>query len=393
MQPPSLSLHTCGFVAESSVRAIESVDKGLVVLSDGEKPGLASISLASPCEREFVNGLFQCMALIDSDLVISTSFGALLLVGLRSGVVPNHFSHKNCASVATGDLVETWMEGRSGSWIPQRCRKDGFNIDEYEDEQVAIYDLKGVVSDIKTGDTASRSHLVAHIYVDDDTGWLLFNDFLVEPISANEATQFTKWKTPTVMQYIRVDLNDMIDYSKLDSAVPLDSLLTETAVLNERQDLRIMSVPLAESELPLTSEYLVAIDAEFVSLQKVTIFLRKKNEYTAYNALAPERTHNGTPASNPSSIAAHWPLLLRHARLDDSTPRGNIAGPGPLGDALFQVIIDATPDTAPTFSDGIFYLQMILPQPLADASAEELVHFQDLATRNTNNIPPLQPPS
>ncbi|KAI8829400.1 ubiquitin carboxyl-terminal hydrolase-domain-containing protein [Chytriomyces cf. hyalinus JEL632] len=191
-------------------------------------------------------------------------------------------------SLNAGDLVETWMEGGSGSWIPQRIalvlkgaqvsvfdlEKDGFNIDEYEEEQVAIYDLKGVVSEIKTGDTASRSHLVAHIYVDDESGWLLFNDFLVEPISANEATQFTKWKTPTVMQYIRVDLNDMIDYSKLDSAVPLDSLLTETAVLNERQDLAIMSVPLAESELPLISGYLVAIDAEFVSLQKEELEIR-----------------------------------------------------------------------------------------------------------------------
>ncbi|KAJ3235370.1 hypothetical protein HDU81_000577 [Chytriomyces hyalinus] len=63
----------------------------------------------------------------------------------------------------------------------------------------------------------------------------------------------------------------------------------------------------------------------------------------------------------------------------------------PSRDALFRAIVNATPNTDTTFSEGQFYLQMNLPQPPADAFPEELELFQDLTTRNTKNVPPPVP--
>ncbi|KAJ3245995.1 hypothetical protein HDU77_009171 [Chytriomyces hyalinus] len=60
--------------------------------------------------------------------------------------------------------------------------------------------------------------------------------------------------------------------------------------------------------------------------------------------------------------------------------------------ALFQSILDATPDTAATYSDSHFYLHVALPQPPEDATPQELLFLHDLATHNAATVPPPPPP-
>ncbi|KAJ3012531.1 UNVERIFIED_CONTAM: poly(A)-specific ribonuclease [Siphonaria sp. JEL0065] len=180
-----------------------------------------------------------------------------------------------------GDDVETLIEG-SSDWMPLRIAivldgtelqvfeldKDAFKMDEFANAEVAIYDLKGVVSEIKPEGDSSKAHLVSHIYVDESSEWLLFNDFSVQPVSAADVTQFTKWKSPAVLQYARVDVDSLIDYDKLAVKRSLENLLVKNPLLNRRTNLAINYTPLKLTEFPLKTGFLVAIDAEFVSLQK-----------------------------------------------------------------------------------------------------------------------------
>ncbi|KAJ3066088.1 poly(A)-specific ribonuclease [Podochytrium sp. JEL0797] len=180
-----------------------------------------------------------------------------------------------------GDDAETVMDAYP-DWMPMRIAivltgselsvfeldKDAFKMAEFDGSEVAIYDLKGVISEIKNDEDVAKSHLVSHILVDNESEWLLFNDFSVQPIPASEVIQFTKWKTPAVLQYARVDVESLIDYEKLAVKRSLENLFVKNPILNRRRDLAIMYTPLKMSEFPLKPGFMVAIDAEFVSLQK-----------------------------------------------------------------------------------------------------------------------------
>ncbi|KAI9336523.1 ubiquitin carboxyl-terminal hydrolase-domain-containing protein [Obelidium mucronatum] len=183
--------------------------------------------------------------------------------------------------LSLGEECESLME-TVPDWMPLRIAivldgsdlqvfeldKDAVKMEEFAGTEVAIYDLRGVISEIKPEGDSLKSHLVSHLYVDEQAEWLLFNDFSVQPIPASDVIQFTKWKSPAVLQYGRVDVESLIDYEKLTVKKSLENLLVKNPILNRRNNLAINYTPLKLTEFPLKAGFLVAIDAEFVSLQK-----------------------------------------------------------------------------------------------------------------------------
>ncbi|KAK7705004.1 poly(A)-specific ribonuclease [Botryosphaeria dothidea] len=138
---------------------------------------------------------------------------------------------------------------------------------------IQVYELIGVVADINSGEN-QKSHLVSMINVapvsrneEAESKWHLFNDFLVRPVTREEALRFEpNWKLPSVLAYESVKANHHIDDSWKDN---LDtSLLYRTWGTGESDNPEFK--PLHPSEHPGPG-WPVAIDAEFVSLQREEI--------------------------------------------------------------------------------------------------------------------------
>lgn len=110
--------------------------------------------------------------------------------------------------------------------------------------------------------------LVPESEVDDPKSpWYLFNDFLVRKIRHEEVFSFKgSWKTPAVLQYTRVDLDNLLDLEALPSEVDY-SLLFENLSIATEPNANPRHQILTEDEMPKPGT-LVAIDAEFVALQQ-----------------------------------------------------------------------------------------------------------------------------
>ncbi|KAL0092235.1 ubiquitin carboxyl-terminal hydrolase-domain-containing protein [Phycomyces blakesleeanus] len=136
----------------------------------------------------------------------------------------------------------------------------------------AIYELSSTILQIKADE--ELPHLVAQIKIPTDeleehskTPWYLFNDFLVKSIRHDEVLSLKgTWKTPSVLQYTRIDLDSLLDLEKLPSEVDYSLLF---------KDLSIAKQPVVEprheiltpEEMPKPGT-IVAIDAEFVALNQ-----------------------------------------------------------------------------------------------------------------------------
>ncbi|EKG11841.1 Peptidase C19 ubiquitin carboxyl-terminal hydrolase 2 [Macrophomina phaseolina MS6] len=138
---------------------------------------------------------------------------------------------------------------------------------------IQVYELVGVVADINSGEN-QKSHLVSMINVapssrteEAESKWHLFNDFLVRPVNKEEALRFEpNWKLPSVLTYESVKASHHIDDSWKEN---LDtSLLYRTWGPGESDNAEFK--PLHPSEHPGPG-WPVAIDAEFVSLQREEI--------------------------------------------------------------------------------------------------------------------------
>lgn len=97
-----------------------------------------------------------------------------------------------------------------------------------------------------------------------ESSWHLFNDFLVRPVTREEALDFTpKWKVPSVLCFqLKSDHSSAVDNSwkhNIDT-----SLLYQDFQYQRRAEHTVL---LREDEAPRKGT-LVALDAEFVSLQK-----------------------------------------------------------------------------------------------------------------------------
>ncbi|GAA5943118.1 hypothetical protein JCM3775_000652 [Rhodotorula graminis] len=186
------------------------------------------------------------------------------------------------AGVRTAEELELWRDGRErdGSrFVLSRFRlgrgKGGGAVVKGSEGEAAEgeveYELRAMVVQIQAEGEAP--HLVSFARVSDEekepgSSWHLFNDFLVRPVSQAEALSFPgKWKIPAVLFYERVDSREMLDFSDLPLRSDPAILCEDITISKNRDRSMIKHQPFRLDELPRRGT-LVAIDAEFVSLQQ-----------------------------------------------------------------------------------------------------------------------------
>ncbi|KDQ12374.1 hypothetical protein BOTBODRAFT_134946 [Botryobasidium botryosum FD-172 SS1] len=173
------------------------------------------------------------------------------------------------ASVNNDEQLKYWIDGKQGTFLSPQVDIRSYGEAESEDLDVATYELRAFIVQVRA---SKANHLVAIVKVPeappDQSPWYIFNDFVVENISEQEALSFPdKWKVPCVLYFERVDMRDHLDFSGLPDEL-------DRAILGQRISLATnvnwaahKHEPLRYEELP-TPGTLVSIDAEFVALQK-----------------------------------------------------------------------------------------------------------------------------
>ncbi|KAK9704495.1 poly(A)-specific ribonuclease [Basidiobolus ranarum] len=138
--------------------------------------------------------------------------------------------------------------------------------------QRATYELYAVVSQIQFDKEVA--HLVAQIKVgknengDGKSEWYHFNDFMVKNIPEEEVNNFKHpWKTPSVLYFVRTDLNSRIDSTVLPDVVDNTILFKDYSISRLRHKIVKTHVPLSVDETPKPG-FLCGIDAEFVAMTK-----------------------------------------------------------------------------------------------------------------------------
>ncbi|KAM0788388.1 hypothetical protein ACM66B_001526 [Microbotryomycetes sp. NB124-2] len=186
------------------------------------------------------------------------------------------------AGVRTADELETWIDNKhdTGSRflsprfaIVKQDTSVGVTCLTRNQEAPAdsvVYELRAMVAQIQPED--DPSHLVALAQVNAgasaDASWHLFNDFLVRPVSEDEALSFPGiWKIPAVLFYERKDSGEILDFSSLPLKGDPSILCRDFTTSKKRDPALVKHEPLSTSELPRPGT-LVPIDAEFVSLQQ-----------------------------------------------------------------------------------------------------------------------------
>ncbi|KAF9228724.1 hypothetical protein BS17DRAFT_724469 [Gyrodon lividus] len=176
------------------------------------------------------------------------------------------------ANVYNEDNLKYWLDTRSGRFLSPRVEVRG-EVEGVDDVESAVYELRAIVCQIMT--KAKHSHLVAIIKVPEAEGqpnlkgpWFLFNDFVVRNITEEEALCFpSTWKVPAVLYLERGDVCLQLDFSGLPDELDPSILSRDTSVSVNRDKSLIKHECLRFEELPKPGT-LVAIDAEFVSMQQ-----------------------------------------------------------------------------------------------------------------------------
>lgn len=143
---------------------------------------------------------------------------------------------------------------------------------------IVPYELVGVVAEVDIPEHHHKPHLVSFVNVSiaapcaqatrDENQWHLFNDFLVTPVSREEALSFgAAWKTPCVLTYQVASARHAVDSSWRENLDP--SLLFRDWSLNGRPP-TAGCVTLQPEERPVAGMP-VALDTEFVDLEKAEI--------------------------------------------------------------------------------------------------------------------------
>ncbi|OLL26919.1 PAB-dependent poly(A)-specific ribonuclease subunit PAN2 [Neolecta irregularis DAH-3] len=146
------------------------------------------------------------------------------------------------------------------------------------------YELTGIVVEIEPD--KSDSHLISIVKVPEDelplgasSPWYMFNDFLVRNIPEEEALTFAAWKVPAVFAYQRIDFDVEMSVNPMKRFHDLQVILTEL------RDSNNICTPLQPFET-ITKGIVVAIDSEFVSLEKEEIELHSSGKR---NMIKPSR--------------------------------------------------------------------------------------------------------
>ncbi|TFK29824.1 hypothetical protein FA15DRAFT_690571 [Coprinopsis marcescibilis] len=167
--------------------------------------------------------------------------------------------------------MDFWLDSKNQTFLKPRVQV--FGRQGATDDPIGIwYEIRALV--VKITAKTHRSHLVAlvkdpeHEDEDSEDSWLIFNDFLVRNISEKEALSFQgAWKVPAIVYLERMDIRAQVDLSGLEATKDLDILTHDTSISQNRDPTAIQHQLLSQDELPKPGT-LVAIDAEFVSMQQ-----------------------------------------------------------------------------------------------------------------------------
>lgn len=156
---------------------------------------------------------------------------------------------------------------------------------ETDEKSNNIYQLTSVICQVKKEN--ELAHLISFVRMGDGN-WYLFNDFLVRQVSDHEAIQFkSKWKSPAILQFSRIDINQESIINRLKSPTLMDRRAFDDIMrigyvfrnyFSRGFDLKSqyagyrtpssVVMPLSFDEIESKSGYLVALDAEFVALSR-----------------------------------------------------------------------------------------------------------------------------
>ena len=155
---------------------------------------------------------------------------------------------------------------------------EGQEIQQHLDRQthdITVYDLVGVVAEITT--EAQQSHLVSLVNTSiaetspsRKESWHLFNDFMVRPVSSQEALHFDpRWKLPSTITYQARSHSHHLDQTWQSQ---IDTSILYRSVIQPSHSPTYHCAPLSPTTDPLpNSETHYAIDAEFVRLLREEI--------------------------------------------------------------------------------------------------------------------------
>ncbi|KAL4065261.1 PAB-dependent poly-A-specific ribonuclease subunit PAN2 [Scleroderma citrinum] len=174
--------------------------------------------------------------------------------------------------VYNDDNIKFWLDTRQETFLQPYVELHG-EIEGADDPETAIYELRAMICQITT--KTKRSHLVALVKVPEPEDqyttkgpWYLFNDFVVCNVSEGEALSFpSTWKRPAILYLERTDVREKLDFSGLPEGIDPSILSQDTSISVNRDKGLIKHKCLRLEELP-TPGTLVAIDAEFVSMQQ-----------------------------------------------------------------------------------------------------------------------------
>ncbi|KAF9483877.1 hypothetical protein BDN70DRAFT_873274 [Pholiota conissans] len=177
------------------------------------------------------------------------------------------------ASVYNDENFSFWQDSRTTTFLQPQIALRG-QVEGVDEEDEVLYEIRALI--VKITAKEGRSHLVAIVKVPEaenaadttSSPWFIFNDFVVNNISQEEALSFPdKWKFPAVVYLERVDLRGNLNFSELK--FELDSLILsrDTSISMNRDPKLIKHEFLHPDEIPKPGT-LVAIDAEFVSMQQ-----------------------------------------------------------------------------------------------------------------------------
>ncbi len=179
------------------------------------------------------------------------------------------------AGVRTSDELEIWLDGRTAPGdrflnpeFTIARDGDGIVVDGDKGTDRVTYELTSMVVQIQAD--GDQPHLVALAKVPTGAGpvWHLFNDFLVKPISEEEALSFAgTWKIPAVLFYQRKDAPALLDFAGLPSQADPAILCEDITTSRNRDPALVKHKVFDPQDLPRRGT-LVSIDAEFVSLQQ-----------------------------------------------------------------------------------------------------------------------------
>ncbi|KAG8932918.1 poly(A)-specific ribonuclease [Tulasnella sp. 418] len=177
------------------------------------------------------------------------------------------------AAVFNEDQHQFWLDSnRRGQTERFLTSEVSLNL-EGEGQWPVEYDLRAMVVEVRVGPKAA--HLAAVVKIptaelDDPSAspWFVFNDFVVENITEDEALGFpSQWKVPCVLYFERRDFVDELDYSGFPKQLDPAILLQLTTLSKNMNPTNLKHEVLRYEELPKPGT-VVAIDAEFVALQQ-----------------------------------------------------------------------------------------------------------------------------